>query len=369
MNIEWYIIDNIDEIDTPALAIYPARVIENIVIMKSFVQDTSRLRPHIKTIKSPETTRLLLGAGIHKFKCATIAEAEMLATEKALDILLAYQPAGPKIRRLEELVSHYKDSEFSCLIDNIDSARNLSAVFEAAGNKIDVYIDLNVGMNRTGITPENAPELFDQCSNLTGINIIGLHPYDGHIRDPDLAVRTRICDEAFAKVDALRNLIIRKTGKNLIIVAGGTTTFAIHARRKNVECSPGTLIYWDRGYQSLFSELPFLWAAVVVTRIISIPEPGTVCIDLGHKSIASENPLNNRAYFLNDPDLQPVGHSEEHMTLRTGKNKSYKVGDVLYAVPFHICPTVALYDETITIENNQSVKRWITTARKRKLTI
>ena len=368
MNNDWYTIKNIDEIDSPALAIYPGRVRENIRIMKTFVPDVGRLRPHVKTNKSPETTRLLLEAGIYKFKCATIAEAEMLAVENAPDILLAYQPVGPKILRLAELVSRFPISKFACLIDNIESARNISSVFEKKGTKIDVFIDLNIGMNRTGIVPTDALSLFDHCQNLNGITITGLHAYDGHLRDPDLKVRTQGCDECFAKVEALKNEIFKLRGINLIIVTGGTTTFSIHSKRKNIECSPGTIIYWDKGYQSMFSELPFLWAAVLITRIISKPDEETICVDLGHKSVAAENPLNNRVYFLNGPDLQPIGQSEEHLILKAGKNNSFKIGDILYGVPYHICPTVALYDETVVVDDHQSTGRWTTTARKRKIT-
>ena len=369
MNQDWYRIENIDELDSPALVIYPKRVRENIRIMKSFARDVDHLRPHVKTNKSAEITKLLLEAGIYKFKCATIAEAEMLAIEKAPDILLAYQPAGPKIERLAALMSKFPTSKFSCLIDNVESARNISAVFEKKKSKVGVFIDLNIGMNRTGIIPSAALNLYDQCQNLPGINIIGLHPYDGHLRDPDLAIRTKGCDEGFEKVEVLKNQILKQWGKNLTIVVGGTTTFSIHSKRKNVECSPGTIIYWDKGYQAMFNELPFQWAALLITRIISKPDEETICIDLGHKSVASENPLNNRVYFLNGPELQPTGHSEEHMILKAGKNNSYKVGDVLYGVPYHICPTVALYDETIVVDDNRSTGRWMTTARKRRITL
>ena len=112
-----------------------------------------------------------------------------------------------------------------------------------------------------------------------------------------------------------------------------------------------------------------MFAAVLVTRIISKPDPETICIDLGHKAVASENPLDNRIYFLNAPELKPVGHSEEHLILKTEKNNPYKVGDVLYGVPFHICPTVALYETVSVVEGNRIIGSWTIVARKRKLTI
>ena len=96
----WYEIANIDQLDTPALVVYPDRIKENIRRAIGMTGDAARLRPHVKTHKSPAVTRLMLEAGIRTFKCATIAEAEMLAIEGAPDVLLAYQPIGPKVVRL-----------------------------------------------------------------------------------------------------------------------------------------------------------------------------------------------------------------------------------------------------------------------------
>src|SRR5579859_2628786 len=143
--MEWYTIDNIGELDTPALVVYPARVRENIRNAVALAGDPTRLRPHVKTHKSPDVTRLLLEAGIRQFKCATIAEAEMLAIEGAPDVLLAYQPIGPKAKRLVELIRKYPKTKFSCLIDNEEAARSMAATFTAAGLTVPVWLDLNIG--------------------------------------------------------------------------------------------------------------------------------------------------------------------------------------------------------------------------------
>jgi D-serine deaminase-like pyridoxal phosphate-dependent protein len=153
-----------------------------------------------------------------------------------------------------------------------------------------------------------------------------------------------------------------------IIVVGGTTTFPIHAKRKDVVCSPGTFIYWDKGYHDKFAEQHFEFAALVVTRVVSKPSSDLICVDLGHKSIASENALTERVYFLNAPNLQPVGHSEEHLVLKVADGKVYNVGDILYGVPFHICPTVALYDSAVMVKDNKAVDRWNNLSRNRKIT-
>lgn len=366
--MEWYEITNIQDVDSPSLVVFPERVKENIRILKTFLPDVQRLRPHVKTNKCAEVCQLMLEAGISRFKCATIAEAEMLATVGAQDVLLAYQPTGPKHVRLAELIKRFQHVSFSCLVDDPAVASQLS---ETAGHKnliISVFIDLNVGMNRTGIAPENALPLFHHCRTLKHLRVRGLHAYDGHLRDSELAARTKKCDEAFARVIELKATIARETGEELLIVAGGTPTFPIHAKRKDVECSPGTFIFWDKGYQQLLPEQPFLFAALVVTRVISKPAPNTICVDLGHKSIASENPISNRVFFLNAPGVEPVGHSEEHLVLKVQDDR-FKVGDVLYGVPFHICPTVALHETAVTIENNRATGSWSIVARKRKINI
>ena len=107
MTESWYLVDDINEIDSPALLIYKDRVQHNIALAIQIVGDADRLRPHVKTHKSPEAVKLMLAAGITKFKCATIAEAEMLAMIDAPDVLLAYQPVGPKLGRFISLIKKY----------------------------------------------------------------------------------------------------------------------------------------------------------------------------------------------------------------------------------------------------------------------
>lgn len=368
--MDWYRIQNIEALDTPALVIYPDRVKKNLEILKTFVADVGSLRPHVKTSKSPDVIRLMMEAGITKFKCATIAEAEMLALYGAKDVLLAYQPVGPKAKRFCELQHKFRETVFSCLIDNSESLSRLSAMADHYGQPVRIMIDLNVGMNRTGIIPgKGALQLYHEAAGKEGIVFTGLHAYDGHLRDPDLAVRTRKCDEAFQAVDALRREIARDLGKNPLVVAGGTPTFLIHAKRSGIEASPGTFVFWDKGYEQNLPEQAFEFAALVVTRVISRPDDHTLCVDLGHKSIASENPLKQRVYFLNGPALEPIGHSEEHMVFRTEGNADYKVGDVLYGVPHHICPTVALYEHAAICHENTVEESWPITARKRKINI
>src|SRR6202012_1815619 len=95
------------------------------------------------------------------------------------------------------------------------------------------------------------------------------------------------------------------------IIAGGSPTFSIHAKNAGFESSPGTFVYWDQVYHHICSEQAFVTAAVLITRVISLPDATKICVDLGHKSVASESELDLRVRFINAPDLTPVSQNEE----------------------------------------------------------
>lgn len=366
---EWYIINNVQEADTPALVVYEDRVTENIRRLTTRVDSITRLRPHVKTNKIAEVCRQMKEAGIGKYKCATIAEAEMLGMIMAPDVLLAYQPVGPKIQRLIALIKNYPGTHYSCLVDNVIAAKAIAAAAVAANITIEVWIDLNIGQNRTGIVPgEKALQLWTSCNTLPGIRLVGLHAYDGHIQDTDLNLRQQRSDKGFEGVKALAQAIQQAHQQEPKIVAGGSPTFPTHMNRPGVQCSPGTFVFWDYSYKHVLPDEPYEYAALVITRVISIIDNHTICTDLGHKSVAAENPLP-RVHFLNAPGATPVAQSEEHLVLKVEDASAFPIGEVLYGIPVHICPTVALYEKAITIKNNTISGQWNIIARDRKINI
>ena len=325
------------------------------------VGSADRLRPHIKTCKSPEAVRLMQSYGICKFKCATISEAEMLGMENAKDVLLAYQPSGPKLERFIALIKKYPDTQYSCLVDNLDAAQQQVNAFSNAGVKVSIYVDINVGMNRSGIKPgEDAIRLIKYLSDQDRIKKVGLHIYDGHITSPSVLQRESQVNEWMRTLADL---------PDLDIIVGGSPTFPIHAKQKKFECSPGTFIYWDKSYLDNCPEQNFVPAAIIMCRVVSKPRNDLITVDLGHKSIASENEITRRIYFPEEKGLVPVSHSEEHLVLRNEGSKVYKPGDILYGIPYHVCPTVALYERAITVEGGEVSGEWKNVARDRKISI
>jgi len=368
--MDWYTVKNAENIDSPALLIYKDRVQANIRTIVTMVNNPKQLRPHVKTHKMAEVCRMMMDAGIGKFKAATIAEAEMLGIAGAADVMLAYQPVKPKFLRFLELVNEYPGTTYSCLVDNLESARMFSELVteRGAGSVLQVFIDLNVGMNRTGIKPAAAFDLFKDMQSLPGLVFRGFHAYDGHIRDIDLTDRITHCERDFKEVEELRNRIKQESQDLPLLVAGGSPTFTIHSAKENTECCPGTFIFWDKGYHDTIPEQDFDYAALVLTRVVSLPAVNKICIDLGYKSLASENDLQNRVYFLNHPSLKPCSHSEEHMVIDLGEGHNFKIGDILYAVPIHICPTVALYERAFVVEDDNVFDTWNVLARDRMIT-
>jgi len=366
---DWYKVNNVDDVASPALLVYPERVEENIRRMIRIAGGVDRLRPHMKTNKLPEVIRMQMAQGIMKYKCATIAEAEVAAVCSVPDMLLAYQPVGPNVKRLVQLVQKFPATRFSALVDDAGAVKALSQAASAAGVTLDLFVDLDCGMHRTGIAPgADAVALYQLVTRSPGLRAAGLHVYDGHIRDSDISRRAVACDQAFSQLEAVRKQLVDSGVAVPLIVAGGTPTFPIHAKRAGVECSPGTSVFWDLGYETLLPDMDFLPAVLVLTRVISRPAANILCLDLGHKAIASEGP-HPRVEFLELPDARATGHSEEHLTIETPRAADYPVGSALYGIPWHICPTVALHQEAVVVREGRAAERWQVVARARTITV
>ncbi|WP_255727542.1 D-TA family PLP-dependent enzyme [Dyadobacter sp. CY347] len=368
----WFQLNNPENVISPSLLFYRERIENNIRGMVSIAGDADRLIPHVKTHKSGEIVKMQLLQGINKFKCATIAEAEMLADAGAKWILLAYQMVGPNIMRLLALREKFADVTFSSLVDNEKSADDLNELGVANDVVFNVFIDVNNGMNRSGhATDVTLLSLYRYISALSNVSFGGVHVYDGHLRDPEFTERKLAVDEAFEKVLPLFDLIKTHTGAAPMIIAGGSPSFTVHAMRPDVFLSPGTNVLWDWGYGDRFDGQPFQHAALVLTRVVSKPTAGIVTIDLGHKAIAPESPIENRFKLLNLPSYTLIGQSEEHGVLQVTQDvwDATQIGDVLYALPYHVCPTVALHDFASIIEDGAVTDEWKIIARNRRLTI
>ena len=369
-----YTLTDVASVFSPALVFFPELIRNNIARVIEKAGGPERLRPHVKTHKTREIAKLLLSAGVTKHKCATIAEAEMLASVGAPDVLIAYPLVGPNVGRLVELIRKFPGTAFSTLIDHPEATRALAAGLASAGVTVGAVLDLDVGQHRTGIAVgDDALALYELAVELRGLTPSGFQVYDGHNNQSDRVAREIIAREFLAPVLALRAKTEAKGHPVPRLVCGGTPSFPVYAAMTDVpgiECSPGTFVLHDAGYGPKYEDLHGVTpAAVLVTRVVSRPTPNRVTLDLGTKAVAADPLLENRVTLLDFPDYKTVGHNEEHLIVETAGAAAYTPGDVVYALPGHICPTVALHKEALVAEGGKIVGRWTVASRDRMLTV
>jgi D-serine deaminase-like pyridoxal phosphate-dependent protein len=365
----WFHVRNEDEIASPALLLYRERIEHNLRLMVQIAGGAERLRPHVKTHKLGEVIRMQIDLGITKFKASTIAEAEMCAQAGAADVMLAMPCVGPNAERLAQLARKYSATKFSTIADAEATIQSVAAAATQHGLTLGLFLELDCGMARTGIVPsDEAARLARLMTQTPGVEFRGLHAYDGHIHEASLETRREICEAAFAPILAFRERLISEGIAVPELVAGGSPTFGIHAQHADRICSPGTTVLWDFGYGDKHPDLPFLPAAVLLARVISKPGKGRITVDLGHKSVAPEQP-HPRVRFEELPEGNPVMQSEEHLVLETERSGEFQIGQALHGIPRHVCPSVSMHGEAVVIENGAAVDRWPILARNRKITI
>jgi D-serine deaminase-like pyridoxal phosphate-dependent protein len=367
-----YAVQDTSAIFSPALLFYKELIRKNIAKVLEMASSPARVRPHAKTHKTREVARLELEAGITKHKCATVAEAEMLAGCGAADVLLAYPIVGPNCGRLVRLMTAYPNCRFSVLTDHPSAAQALSDTMKAASLRTDVLIDLDVGQHRTGIAPgPQAAELYTLLGKLPGVKPAGFHVYDGHNHQEELAEREAAVQQLLKPVLELRSELEKKGLLVPRLVVGGTPTFPVFARMDlpGLECSPGTCILHDHGYGSHFADMKFTPAALLLTRVISKPTPNRLTLDLGYKAVASDPPADKRCLLLNVPDCKFILQNEEHLVVETPAADRFAPGAEIFAVPYHICPTCALHRQAYVIEEGRVIGQWEIVGRDRVLTV
>jgi len=369
---ERYSIADTHEILSPGLVVFRDLVEQNLDEMIRVAGSPARLRPHCKTHKMREITQMQLARGIVKHKCATIAEAEMLAEAGVKDIFLAYNPVGPNIGRVVKFVEQYPQVAFAVTADHAGPIAALGDAMASAGKSVGVLLDIDCGQHRTGVPAGPAArKLYKQIATTKGLTAGGLHLYDGHNHQTNVAERRAAVEAAWQPAEALRDDLLAVGLPAPRIVAGGTGSFPIFAGIEDaaIELSPGTIIFHDWGYGDAFPDLKFTPAALLLTRVVSRPSSDRVTFDLGYKAVASDPPAGNRLVFPDLPDAKAVLQNEEHLVVETSQAARFQPGDELLAIPRHVCPTCALHKQVYVVSGGKLIGTWQVAARDRQLTI
>lgn len=353
-----YRLSGIEDVLTPALLVYPEFIASNIERTLALLDgDADRWRVHIKTAKLAYTVRMLVERGVRNFKCATTLELMVACQEGAADVLLAYPSIGANARRACEIAEQFPNVRISVLVETVEQIR------QWRGSHLGIFLDINPGMNRTGIEPGHVDKVLGLVRMLrdAGLEFRGLHYYDGQYGGLGERERTEV---AHCGYDALVNLAstLERTGVHVPeIITAGTPTFpaslsyqGFRGQRFLHRVSPGTIVYCDA--TSLW-QLPgpyrYRPAVLVLTRVVSRPRAGIVTCDAGHKSVSADAGVPT-CVVLGHPEMTPVPPSEEHLPMALPQGVAGpQLGEALYLLPRHVCPTVNNFDSALLVRDGQ----------------
>ncbi|HEY3074424.1 MAG TPA: DSD1 family PLP-dependent enzyme [Burkholderiales bacterium] len=354
--------DRVEDIDTPALVLELDAFERNLRTLADSVKGSPvRVRPHAKTHKCAEIAKRQLAHGAVGVCCQKVAEAEALVEGGINDVLVSNEVVGaPKIARLAALS---KRAHLGVCVDHPD---NLAAL-EASGAKLDVYIELEVGMRRCGIAPgEPALALAQAITKSKTLRFAGLQAYHGRAQHMRTMEQRHAAIEAAAQHVFEMKRLLEKAGIPCPIVTGagsGTYMMEVEAGAWD-EIQPGSYVFMDVDYakNEWAAPLPrFEHALFVLATVMSRPAPDRAIVDAGLKasSVDSGLPLVWRR-----EGLAYRGASDEHGAIEIAAGaQAPSLGDKLYLVPGHCDPTVNLYDWYVCVRNGRVESVWSVTAR------
>ena len=359
------------QLNSPVLVLDRAALERNLARMASFAaQHGVALRPHAKTHKCAEIARLQVAAGAAGVCCAKLGEAEALV-EGGIESVLITSPVvtAPAIARLLALAARCR--ELRVVVEHPDNAAALAAAAIAAGRTLEVLVDLDPGIRRTGVsTPEAALELTNAIAALPALRYRGVQMYCGlqqHLAS--YAEREAAIRERTQYLQAILALLAQHGHSAAIVSGSGTGTHAIDAELGVLnEWQVGSYLFMDRQYAECESGSrgpAFEHALFVDASVVSANTQGMATIDAGFKALATDGgpprivsgaPEGSAYHFMGDEHGLIVDPTFKH---------AWKLGDRVRLVPPHCDPTVNLYDSYHVLHDDTLEAIWPVSARGR----
>ena len=367
MERDAYVLKDTGNLISPALVYYKDIILANTKRIMEMAGGPQQLWPHVKTHKTVELIRMQIELGITRFKCATVAEAEITAEAGGQHIILAYPLVGPNISRYLSLIKAYPQTVFYAIGDDFAPLSVLAKEANGMGICMNVLIDVDIGMHRTGVSLDLLESLYERLSGVKGISLKGLHCYDGHCKDPDFSRRKAMAEESDRKVLQIRESLKRKGLECELLVMGGSPSFPCRTGKKEFYLSPGTIFIGDWGYYSSLPDLAFTPGAALFCRVVSHQAGNTFTLDLGCKGIAAD-PAGERGIIAGLEKAKPLFQSEEHWVFSLPPGTDLPpIGSDQYVIPTHVCPTSALYPEIQVAQGGKVLDSWQVSARNRRI--
>lgn len=358
----------LEQLETPVPVVDLDRLALNLDRMAAYVTlHGLRLRPHVKTHKSPRIAAEQLRLGATGLTCATLREAEVMS-EVCDDILIAYPPVGAA--RLERLARLPSETRLTVAADNVDSLSALSVAARLGHREVGVLVEVDMGMHRVGVaSPDKAVALAKAVQSMPALRFAGLMVYPGHIRQPVDGQTEALAQ--LAQDIALYREALADVGLTPRVVSGGSTPAAwrMHEVEGITEVRPGTYVYNDRTTADLGACHWEDCAYTVLATVVSTAVKGQAVVDAGTKALGREpigSEANGYGALLDRPDVRVTRMSEEHGILDISRTSwRPRIGDLVRIVPNHVCISVHLFDEIVGVRGHAVETRWPIAARGR----
>lgn len=365
---EGYRVADPEALETPAMLIFDDVLDHNVGSLCEMAGGGENLMVHVKTHKSSAVVQRQLEAGIAGFKCATLSELQMVLECGATRAIMAYPlMQARKVARFMELTARFGEASVYACVSTPEHVALLEQVAVQKGGTIAVMLDVDAGMHRTGVPLGDAAlNLYRSIEASPVLEAAGLHVYDGHEHITDPQARQASAQRHIEDIQAFRARLDEQGLPNPAVVAGGSFSFLAYAQTPGMYGSPGTNVYWDWNYSHMMPDMPFRWAALVLTQVIDrYPDLQTVTTDLGYKAICGDPPLASRAHLVGCEQAELSLQNEEHGVFHW-EGELPAVGTYLLAVPGHVCPTTIRYPGSYVIDADGEVTDFYThTARDR----
>jgi len=326
-----------EPIETPCFLIDEDRVRHNLSRTAKAAGGIDRLMPHVKTHRAPWIVKLLVEEGVTAFKCATLAELEMILDNGAQSVTWAYTTVNAaNLARFVGLARRFPDARLTGLVDSEYGLAMWREVLKSGPDNIDLRVDLDPGLGRTGIAiSDDALKLARAVRSLG--RLAGWHVYDGNIKGDSEARLQQVS----ALADGVRGLrdTLRAVGIETDMTGGGSYTFNLWPHDLASYVSPGSWTFSSAQHDIELTELGWKPAAFVVATVISV-HAGTATLDAGCKAISPDKPLAERFRW----DGRIVLMNEEHVVV---ESRDLKVGDRVLLMPQHACTTAYMYSDAL----------------------
>lgn len=348
----------LEDVDTPALVLDLDVFEKNQRTLFDLVRGRIRVRPHAKTHKCPEVGKRQVAMGAVGMCCQKVSEAEAMVDGGIGDVLVTNEIVGaPKIERLAALSRRAK---LGVCVDNSDNLKALAN----SGGKLDVYIEIDVGMRRCGVPPgEPAVALAKEIHKNTSLRFAGLQAYHGraqHIRS--MEERHAVIETAAQHVEHTKRLLKQAGIACPVVTGAGSGTFMLEVEAGAWdEIQPGSYAFMDADYakNEWAAPLPrFGHALFVLTTVMSRPSASMAIVDAGLKASSVDSGMPG---VWGRPGLAYTKASDEHGWLEG--EPSPALGEKVLLVPGHCDPTINLYDWYVVVRNGIVEDLWPITAR------